>query len=71
MRQVSRSTRQFRRNAAVIHIDDIVRPCHLIPKMGESVDSRLICGNAYETANDFYLNDFIDIEMFCASVTSI
>ncbi|KAG0698205.1 hypothetical protein DFH29DRAFT_762097, partial [Suillus ampliporus] len=35
MRQVSRSTRQLRRNAAVIHVDDIVRPCHLIPKMGE------------------------------------
>ncbi|KAG1872445.1 hypothetical protein DFJ58DRAFT_903859 [Suillus subalutaceus] len=38
MRQVSRSTRQLRRNAAVIHVDDIVRPCHLISKMGESVN---------------------------------
>ncbi|KAG0692303.1 hypothetical protein DFH29DRAFT_985826 [Suillus ampliporus] len=68
---VSRSTRQLRRNAAVIHVDDIVRPCHLIPKMGESVAPRLIGGNAYEAANDFYLNDFIDVEMFCASVTII
>jgi hypothetical protein len=39
--------------------------------MGESVDLRLIGGNAYEAANDFYFNDFIDVEMFCASVTSI
>jgi hypothetical protein len=71
MRQVSRSTRQFRRNAVVIHVDDIVRPCHLIPKMGESVDPMLIGGDAYEAANDFYFNDFIDVEMFCTSVTSI
>ncbi|KAG0691741.1 Zn-finger domain-containing protein [Suillus ampliporus] len=62
MRQVSRSTRQLRRNAAVIHVDDI---------MGESVAPRLIGGNAYEAANDFYLNDFIDVEMFCVSVTII
>ncbi|KAG1842604.1 hypothetical protein F4604DRAFT_1884714 [Suillus subluteus] len=35
MQQVSCSTRQLCRNAAVIHVDDIVQPCHLIPKMGE------------------------------------
>ncbi|KAG1837672.1 hypothetical protein F4604DRAFT_1885673 [Suillus subluteus] len=70
MRQVSHSTHQLRRNVVVIHVDDIVRPCHLIPKMGESVDLRSVSGNAYEAANDFYFNDFIDGEMFCASVTS-
>jgi hypothetical protein len=68
MRQVSRSTRQLRRNAAVIHVDEIVRPCHLIPRMGQSVDLRLRSGNAYEVANDFYFNEFIDGEMFCACV---
>ncbi|KAG1902162.1 uncharacterized protein F5891DRAFT_1127781 [Suillus fuscotomentosus] len=36
MRQVSRSTHQLRRNAAVIHVDEIVWPCHLIPRMGQS-----------------------------------
>ncbi|KAG2109497.1 hypothetical protein DEU56DRAFT_690223, partial [Suillus clintonianus] len=35
LRQVSRSTRQLRRHAAVIHVDQIVRPCHLVPKMGQ------------------------------------
>ncbi|KAG1723580.1 hypothetical protein EDB19DRAFT_1930249 [Suillus lakei] len=68
MRQVSRSTRQLRRNAAVVHVDEIVRPCHLIPRMGQSVDLRLRSGNAYEVANDFYFNEFIDGEMFCACV---
>ncbi|KAG1776239.1 hypothetical protein EV702DRAFT_1046387 [Suillus placidus] len=68
MRQVSCSTRQLRRNAAVVHVDEIVRPCHLIPRMGQSVDLRLRSGNAYEVANDFYFNEFIDGEMFCACV---
>lgn len=68
MRQVSRSTRQLHHNAAVIHVDEIVRPCHLIPRMGQSVDLRLRSGNAYEVANDFYFNEFIDGEMFCACV---
>ncbi|KAG1720298.1 hypothetical protein EDB19DRAFT_1930564 [Suillus lakei] len=64
LRQVSRSTRQLRCHAAVIHIDQIVRPCHLVPKMGQSVDMRLRSGNAYEAASDFYFNEFIDDEMF-------
>jgi hypothetical protein len=36
--------------------------------MGQSVDLRLRSGNAYEVANDFYFNKFIDGEMFCACV---
>ncbi|KAG1885999.1 hypothetical protein F4604DRAFT_1572207 [Suillus subluteus] len=68
MQQVSRSTRHCCRNAAVIHVDEIVRPCHLILKMGLSVEPRLRSGNAYKAANDFYFNEFIDGEMFCASV---
>ncbi|KAG1764087.1 hypothetical protein EV702DRAFT_1189752 [Suillus placidus] len=67
LRQVSRSTRQLHRNAAVIYIDEIVRPCHLIPKMGPSVDPGWTSANAYEMANDFYLNTFIDLETFCIS----
>ncbi|KAG2361460.1 hypothetical protein BDR07DRAFT_1216637, partial [Suillus spraguei] len=38
MRQMSCSTHLFHCNAAVIHVDEIVQPCHLIPKMGQSVD---------------------------------
>ncbi|KIJ59548.1 hypothetical protein HYDPIDRAFT_177794 [Hydnomerulius pinastri MD-312] len=34
MHQLSRSTRQRRRNSAIVHIDELIRPCHLIPKMG-------------------------------------
>ncbi|KAG1718287.1 hypothetical protein EDB19DRAFT_1899407 [Suillus lakei] len=68
LRQVSRSTRQLRRHAAVIHVNQIVQPCHLVLKMGQSVDTRLRSGNAYEAASDFYFNEFIDGEMFGVSV---
>ncbi|KAG2357128.1 hypothetical protein BDR07DRAFT_1531376 [Suillus spraguei] len=37
MRQVSRSSRHCCWNSAVIHVDEIIRPCHLIPKMGPSL----------------------------------
>lgn len=67
--QVSRSTRQLQRNAAIIHVDEIVRPCHLIPKMGRSVDRRWTSANAYELASDFYLNSYIDLDTFCAATT--
>ncbi|KAG2112917.1 hypothetical protein BD769DRAFT_1364286 [Suillus cothurnatus] len=70
LRQVSRSTRQLHRNAAVIHIDEVIRPCHLIPKMGPSVDPGWTSANVYEMANDFYLNTFIDLETFCISAGS-
>ncbi|KAG1801206.1 uncharacterized protein BJ212DRAFT_1450096 [Suillus subaureus] len=58
LRQVSHST-------SIIHIDEIVHPCHLIPKMGQSVDCRWTSANTYELASDFYLNSYIDLDTFC------
>ncbi|KAG1847371.1 hypothetical protein F4604DRAFT_1594489, partial [Suillus subluteus] len=49
----------------IIHIDEIVRPCHLIPKMGQSVDRRWTSANTYELVSDFYLNSYIDLDTFC------
>ncbi|KAG2079660.1 hypothetical protein BD769DRAFT_1561389 [Suillus cothurnatus] len=67
LRQVSRSTRHLRRNGAVVHVDEIIRPCHLIPKMGQSVNPMWTSANVYELASEFYLNTFIDLETFCMS----
>ncbi|KAG1784140.1 hypothetical protein EV702DRAFT_1176071 [Suillus placidus] len=58
LHQVSCST-------SVIHIDKITRPCHLIPKMGQSIDWEWTSANVYELASDFYLNTFIDLDTFC------
>ncbi|KAF9245631.1 Zn-finger domain-containing protein [Melanogaster broomeanus] len=71
MYQVSRSTRHHHRNAAVVHVDEIVRPCHLIPKMGREIDHHWTSHNVYELANEFFLNDFIDLDLFfsCSGIT--
>ncbi|KAG1890596.1 uncharacterized protein F5891DRAFT_1131630 [Suillus fuscotomentosus] len=66
----SSGLRQLHQNAAVIHLDEMVRPCHLIPKMGPSVDPGWTSANVYETAHDFYFNTFIDLETFCISTCS-
>ncbi|KAG1846303.1 hypothetical protein C8R48DRAFT_750604 [Suillus tomentosus] len=64
LRQISCSTHHLRRNSAVIHVDEIIRPCHLIPKMGQSVNPTWMSANVYELASEFYLNTFIDLETF-------
>ncbi|KAG1879072.1 hypothetical protein F4604DRAFT_1923222 [Suillus subluteus] len=65
LHQVSHLTRQLHRNVAVIHVDEIAHPCHLIPKMGRSVDPRWTSANVYGLASNFYLNSFIDLDTFC------
>ncbi|KAH7917895.1 hypothetical protein BV22DRAFT_1025530 [Leucogyrophana mollusca] len=65
MYQVSRSTRQLRRNAAIVPLHTLVRSCHLIPKCGLHIDKTWTTDNVYEHAHSFYLNSYIDIDMFC------
>ncbi|KAH7926125.1 hypothetical protein BV22DRAFT_1009731 [Leucogyrophana mollusca] len=65
MYQVSRSTRQLRRNAAIVPLNALVRSCHLIPKCGLHIDQTWATDNVYERAQSFYLNAYIDIDMFC------
>ncbi|KAG1815935.1 uncharacterized protein BJ212DRAFT_1504232 [Suillus subaureus] len=67
LHQVSCSTHRLHWNAVVIHVNKITRPCHLIPKMGQSVDCGWTSTNVYKLANDFYLNTFIDLDTFCMS----
>ncbi|KAG2339093.1 hypothetical protein BDR05DRAFT_977833 [Suillus weaverae] len=57
-------------NLAVIHVDEIICPCHLMPKMGQSVNPTWTSVNVYELASEFYLNTYIDLETFCMSTTS-
>ncbi|KAG2099222.1 uncharacterized protein F5147DRAFT_640620 [Suillus discolor] len=67
LRQVSRLTRHLRWNGAVVHVDELVRPCHLVPKMGQKVDPSWTSANVYEMASNFYFNEFIDLDTFCIS----
>jgi hypothetical protein len=67
LHQLSCLTRQLHWNAAVIHVDEITRPCHLILKMGQAVDCGWTSANVYESTSDFYLNTFLDLDTFCMS----
>jgi hypothetical protein len=60
---VKRSTRQHSRNSGIISIDDIVRGCHLMAKWGSHVDTS-ISDEVLEKANQFYVNPYIDVDMF-------
>ncbi|KAG1806089.1 uncharacterized protein BJ212DRAFT_1252154, partial [Suillus subaureus] len=48
LHQVSCSTHQLHWNAAVIHIDEITCPCHLILKIRQAVDHGWTSTNVYE-----------------------
>lgn len=60
-------TRRLHQNTAVIHVNEIAHPCHLILRMGQAVDRGWTSANVYESASDFYLNSFIDLDTFCMS----
>ncbi|KAG0703194.1 hypothetical protein DFH29DRAFT_790448, partial [Suillus ampliporus] len=46
--QVSRLTCHLCQNGAMIHVDEIICPCHLIPKMGQWVNPMWTSANVYE-----------------------
>ncbi|KAL6300198.1 hypothetical protein BKA93DRAFT_740929 [Sparassis latifolia] len=70
MYQISRSTRNRARNAEIVHVDDLMRPCHLVLKCGTSIDNTWTTDNVYKKASTFYLNPFIDGHMFYRSTGS-
>ncbi|KAG0708022.1 hypothetical protein DFH29DRAFT_979602 [Suillus ampliporus] len=64
---LSHSTHCLQHNVAVVHLDDIVRPCHLIPKWGPKINLEWTSDNVYELSQSFFFNHFIDLDAFCMS----
>ena len=64
MHITSRSTRQHRRNAAVISVDKIVYGCHLIGKCSRHINREWTADNVLDLASHFYLNPYIHVDMF-------
>ncbi|KAI1782117.1 hypothetical protein LXA43DRAFT_906712, partial [Ganoderma leucocontextum] len=56
---VSHSTRQHRRNVAIIPITDIVRTCHLIPYWGKEANRTWTSGNILDSCTKFYVNPYL------------
>ncbi|KAG1763526.1 hypothetical protein EDD22DRAFT_979343 [Suillus occidentalis] len=52
--RLSKSSRQRGPYALVVPVHQVLRPCHLIPRVGRESDVR----------EDFYLNRYIDLELF-------
>ncbi|KAF8152285.1 hypothetical protein B0H34DRAFT_111607, partial [Crassisporium funariophilum] len=59
MHIVSRSTRQCRRNSAVIPVTDIARSCHLMAKCGASIDRKWTSNNVLDLCSHFFINPYI------------
>ena len=63
---VSCLTRNHRRNASVISIDQIARPCHLQAQCGRKISSDWLANNVLEMASAFLINSYIDLDTFVA-----
>ncbi|KAG1858503.1 hypothetical protein F4604DRAFT_1589396, partial [Suillus subluteus] len=51
---LTRSSHQRGPNALVVPVYQVLRPCHLIPRVGRES----------EVQGEFYLNRYIDLELF-------
>ena len=60
---ISCSMHQHHRNAGIIHVKDIVQPCHLVPKIGAEVELWM-SDSVYELARTLFVNDFINLDFF-------
>ncbi|KAG6912575.1 hypothetical protein DXG01_013687, partial [Tephrocybe rancida] len=64
MHTVTRSTRQRRRNSAVVPVTQIVHGCHLMGKCGAEIDRGWTTDNVLEKAPHFLLNTYLHVDMF-------
>ncbi|TDL16783.1 hypothetical protein BD410DRAFT_730882 [Rickenella mellea] len=65
MYKISRSTRNLEPNSEIISADRIYRACHLIPRFGAgSVDPSWTSANVTQKATEFYVNPYINFDMF-------
>jgi hypothetical protein len=66
MHIVSRSTRFYRQNAAIILADRIIRNCHLVGKCGLIINHDWTTDNVLDIASHFYINPYIHLDSFTA-----
>ncbi|KAI0081369.1 hypothetical protein K474DRAFT_1759598 [Panus rudis PR-1116 ss-1] len=67
MHYVARSTRNNLPNASIVRVQDIVAPCHLIPRCNQKIDPSWSSENVLERASYFYVNPYISIDCFSTS----
>ena len=61
---VSRSTRHRRPNAAIISVDRLLGPCHLIGKCGQAISREWTSETVLDLADDFFVNPYFTVDTF-------
>ncbi|KIN92669.1 hypothetical protein M404DRAFT_172852, partial [Pisolithus tinctorius Marx 270] len=61
---VTRLTRHHRPNVVIISADCIVRACHLQAQCGKEINADWSADNVLDRAAAFYVNSYIDLDMF-------
>ena len=65
MYRIGRSTRNHKPNAAVVSVDRILYPCHLLPRFSSGpVPRSWFEGRILDLSSDFYLNRYINFYLF-------
>lgn len=64
MHKITRSTRNRRRNAAIIGVEDIVEDCHLAAFVRGEIDRAWTSDNVLELGTQFLVNPYIDLGRF-------
>jgi hypothetical protein len=64
MYKLKRSVRDGERVASVVPVSSIRRSAHLFPKFGREVPEDWASGNVLERCSTFYLNPFVDRNMY-------
>ncbi|KAI0074540.1 hypothetical protein K474DRAFT_1765568 [Panus rudis PR-1116 ss-1] len=67
MYYVSRSTRNKQPNASIINIENIMGPCHLIPRFGTKIDRTWSSEHILDVATHFFVNPYISIDAYTTS----
>ncbi|KAH7918669.1 hypothetical protein BV22DRAFT_1134425 [Leucogyrophana mollusca] len=65
MFRLARSSRNHAPNAAIVPVDRILHPCHLIPRFGAgAARTGMTAYNMLDTVDEFYVNRYIDFDFF-------
>ncbi|KAI0077317.1 hypothetical protein K474DRAFT_1596309 [Panus rudis PR-1116 ss-1] len=67
MYYVARSTRNNIPNVSIVRVQDIVAPCHLVPRCNQKIDPSWSSENVLERASHFYVNAYVSIDSFSSS----
>jgi hypothetical protein len=65
MYHVSRSTQNYRPNATIVSIEQILQSYHLLPQFGSApMPYSWLNGQVLDMAFDFYINQYINFSLF-------